>query len=565
MLKARAIYDCTADEEGELSFREGAILVDVRESEEEGWYEGRLKGTNTRGLFPYNYVEIFTDDEGVEGEKPPSTSDFTQLAQPVATAAFSQPKSWITFNAEQPAPIPASAPSFSPSSQNPSTSDTAQFPEWAKPVSKINSNLLATFGGSQPSQQASQTPLGKPALKPKPATKSKPFVGVEEREKGEAEPPREAVSVRELKKNLENVSLGGIAAAKPSSGAGMAGAGGALRSSVGSHLLAGALQSAEKTVGGDERKQAAGGVETEPSKPLSIRERQALFENLKQGSPAGRSTSMVSLPLGGKPPVAAKPVLARTFTGPRTASPEPLQPRTITSAPPALPKKPAAMAARTESAPPPMPPRPNSASIHKLDSSSQASPATNFAPPLPSRPRPPRLRNSSSDPDKAKEEPAKPPAPEGKAPPNLPPRRASSNVKSTSLSAGESTPKVTGGYSAGVREIPPPPGKTPPRPSRKNPFLVENGDGIPADARRRYEALFDETAAGAEYMEGTQVRQIFMRSKLDKKTLAKIWDLADYDEDGRLSRHEFCVGMHLIDERLRNHPLPDELPESLRP
>ncbi|KAI8642373.1 hypothetical protein BD408DRAFT_416683 [Parasitella parasitica] len=52
----KAVFDCSADEAGELSFREGDILVDVEESGEEGWYTGRIQNTSETGLFPYNYV-----------------------------------------------------------------------------------------------------------------------------------------------------------------------------------------------------------------------------------------------------------------------------------------------------------------------------------------------------------------------------------------------------------------------------------------------------------------------------------------------------------------------------
>lgn len=36
------------------------------------------------------------------------------------------------------------------------------------------------------------------------------------------------------------------------------------------------------------------------------------------------------------------------------------------------------------------------------------------------------------------------------------------------------------------------------------------------------------------------------------------------DEDGLLNQREFCVGMHLIDERLRGFPVPEVLPTGLR-
>ncbi|KAI9322564.1 hypothetical protein BX666DRAFT_632016 [Dichotomocladium elegans] len=61
MKSAIAVYDCTADDDGELSFKKGDTLVDVVESNEEGWFFGRLEGTSSRGLFPYNYVQLLEE------------------------------------------------------------------------------------------------------------------------------------------------------------------------------------------------------------------------------------------------------------------------------------------------------------------------------------------------------------------------------------------------------------------------------------------------------------------------------------------------------------------------
>jgi len=49
-----ALYDYTASESGELSFKEGEI-IHVLEKDESGWWLGELNGT--QGLFPINYTE----------------------------------------------------------------------------------------------------------------------------------------------------------------------------------------------------------------------------------------------------------------------------------------------------------------------------------------------------------------------------------------------------------------------------------------------------------------------------------------------------------------------------
>jgi hypothetical protein len=54
-LKAKALYDYTADEENELGFKEGNIIT-ILKKHEGGWWEGECNGKI--GIFPGNYVEI---------------------------------------------------------------------------------------------------------------------------------------------------------------------------------------------------------------------------------------------------------------------------------------------------------------------------------------------------------------------------------------------------------------------------------------------------------------------------------------------------------------------------
>ncbi|ORX49914.1 hypothetical protein DM01DRAFT_1338048, partial [Hesseltinella vesiculosa] len=59
-MEAVALFDCLADEEGELSFTEGTQFINVVESPEYGWLEGTIETTLQRGLFPANYVRLIT-------------------------------------------------------------------------------------------------------------------------------------------------------------------------------------------------------------------------------------------------------------------------------------------------------------------------------------------------------------------------------------------------------------------------------------------------------------------------------------------------------------------------
>ncbi|GFN83111.1 ARF-GAP with sh3 domain, ank repeat and ph domain-containing protein 1 [Plakobranchus ocellatus] len=52
----RALYDCEADNEDELTFSEGEIIIVIYEEEDE-WWEGQIEGQpSRRGLFPLSFV-----------------------------------------------------------------------------------------------------------------------------------------------------------------------------------------------------------------------------------------------------------------------------------------------------------------------------------------------------------------------------------------------------------------------------------------------------------------------------------------------------------------------------
>lgn len=58
--KCRALYDCEADNEDELTFEEGDIIVVINENtEDENWMEGCLMTDPAkRGLFPVSFVHM---------------------------------------------------------------------------------------------------------------------------------------------------------------------------------------------------------------------------------------------------------------------------------------------------------------------------------------------------------------------------------------------------------------------------------------------------------------------------------------------------------------------------
>ncbi|KRY21826.1 Actin cytoskeleton-regulatory complex protein PAN1, partial [Trichinella patagoniensis] len=60
------------------------------------------------------------------------------------------------------------------------------------------------------------------------------------------------------------------------------------------------------------------------------------------------------------------------------------------------------------------------------------------------------------------------------------------------------------------------------------------------------------------------VFEFFLKSKLTRSELGRIWKLADVNEDGYLNLDEFCVAMHLVVRRVKgNFPIPESLPPLL--
>lgn len=60
--RCRALYDCSADNEDELSFREGEVIVVINDrTEDDNWMEGQVEGTSRRGMFPVSFVHMLPD------------------------------------------------------------------------------------------------------------------------------------------------------------------------------------------------------------------------------------------------------------------------------------------------------------------------------------------------------------------------------------------------------------------------------------------------------------------------------------------------------------------------
>lgn len=107
------------------------------------------------------------------------------------------------------------------------------------------------------------------------------------------------------------------------------------------------------------------------------------------------------------------------------------------------------------------------------------------------------------------------------------------------------------------------------RPAFGGPLSAQStGDWlISPQEKTHFDAIF-ETVDTAKHglITGDQAVGFFMKAQLPEEVLAQIWDLADIDADGQLSRDEFAVAMYLVRlQRGGKEPLPQVLPPALIP
>jgi epidermal growth factor receptor substrate 15 len=91
--------------------------------------------------------------------------------------------------------------------------------------------------------------------------------------------------------------------------------------------------------------------------------------------------------------------------------------------------------------------------------------------------------------------------------------------------------------------------------------------GIPPHEKSQFDGYFAKLdPENRGYVTGDQAVAFFSNSRLPEEDLAQIWDLADINSAGQLSRDEFAVAMHLIGQQLsKKGPLPQTLPANLVP
>lgn len=104
----------------------------------------------------------------------------------------------------------------------------------------------------------------------------------------------------------------------------------------------------------------------------------------------------------------------------------------------------------------------------------------------------------------------------------------------------------------------------PSAPTESNGHVAE-WDVTPAEkaASDRHFDTLDTQRKG--FIEGEIAVPFMLKSQLPGEILAQVWDLADINNDGCLTRDGFAIAMHLIQKKLAGQEVPSTLPSSLVP
>ncbi|KAJ5683676.1 uncharacterized protein N7477_000021 [Penicillium maclennaniae] len=90
---------------------------------------------------------------------------------------------------------------------------------------------------------------------------------------------------------------------------------------------------------------------------------------------------------------------------------------------------------------------------------------------------------------------------------------------------------------------------------------------VTSQEKAHFDTIFETVdTAKVGVITGDQAVAFFMKAQLPEEVLAQIWDLADIDADGQLTREEFAVAMYLVRiQRSGKETLPQVLPPALIP
>uniref|UniRef100_A0A3B5LTV9 Epidermal growth factor receptor pathway substrate 15 n=1 Tax=Xiphophorus couchianus TaxID=32473 RepID=A0A3B5LTV9_9TELE len=102
----------------------------------------------------------------------------------------------------------------------------------------------------------------------------------------------------------------------------------------------------------------------------------------------------------------------------------------------------------------------------------------------------------------------------------------------------------------------------PPKPQKVT-FLLPTQWVVSAAEKAKYDELFSKTDGDMDgLVSGAEVRDIFLKTGLPSATLARIWELCDIGDMGKLTREQFALALYLINLKLTKGLEP---PQTLSP
>ncbi|KAI9016531.1 P-loop containing nucleoside triphosphate hydrolase protein [Phycomyces nitens] len=109
--------------------------------------------------------------------------------------------------------------------------------------------------------------------------------------------------------------------------------------------------------------------------------------------------------------------------------------------------------------------------------------------------------------------------------------------------------------------------------SQRNPFETQASPGeLPPSYwhfasidKASYIPVFNQLGPREGKLPGGSVKPVLIQSGLPTDTLAQIWTLSDFDDDGYMDVDEFSIAMHLIKAVKNGGTLPEKIPTTLLP
>uniref|UniRef100_A0A8D8QW53 Epidermal growth factor receptor substrate 15-like 1 n=1 Tax=Cacopsylla melanoneura TaxID=428564 RepID=A0A8D8QW53_9HEMI len=93
------------------------------------------------------------------------------------------------------------------------------------------------------------------------------------------------------------------------------------------------------------------------------------------------------------------------------------------------------------------------------------------------------------------------------------------------------------------------------------PWVVSKED------QARYETMFTRADQDMDgFVNGPEIKHVFLSANLPQHVLANIWSLADIQQAGKLNKEQFCLALWLVQRKLQGNELPSSLtPEMVPP